>query len=283
MIVGLAALGLALAPGAPTGPLPAPAATDPWPARLATALIPCFYAYGGYQMTMNLGADLRDAGRRFPIAITAGMALVVALYLLLDAAYVRVLGTPALAGSQLAAAALARAVLGPVGGTVVSVAVFLSAAGFVNAGILQMPRSFHAMAADGVLPRAFLRVDPRSQVQQVALLAFGATMLVPAFTLGSFEKLLNYVMFTDALSIAVVASTIFVLRRRTAAAAGYAMPGYPLLPGLYLAALLLVAASVLATDPAMAAAGIAILALGWPLFVLGRRLNHPGRDGGARP
>ncbi|MBS0375379.1 MAG: APC family permease [Proteobacteria bacterium] len=283
MIVGLAALGLALAPPAPAAATPVTATTGAWPARLATALIPCFYAYGGYQMTMNLGADLRDAGRRFPLAITAGMALVVGLYLLLDAAYVAVLGTPALAGSQLAAAALARAVLGPAGGTVVSIAVFLSAAGFVNAGILQMPRSFHAMAADGVLPRAFLRVDPRTQVQEVALLAFGATMLVPAFTLGSFEKLLNYVMFTDALSIAVVASTIFVLRHRAVNATGFAMPGYPLLPGLYLGALLLVAASVLATDPAMAVAGVVILALGWPLFVLGRRLNRPDAAGGQSP
>ena len=37
--------------------------------RLASALIPCFYAYGGYQLTMNLGADLKDARRRFPLAI----------------------------------------------------------------------------------------------------------------------------------------------------------------------------------------------------------------------
>jgi amino acid transporter len=74
----------------------------------------------------------------------------------------------------------------------------------VNATIIQMPRSFYAMAEDGVLPRAFLRVNPDTQVQEVGLLFFGATMLIPAFLLGSFEKLLNYVIFTDTLTLAVV-------------------------------------------------------------------------------
>ena len=182
--------------------------------RLAAALIPCFYAYGGYQLTMNLGADLRNAQRRFALAIAAGMVTVIALYLLLNYAYYAVLGTEGVAQSKLVAATLSRATFGSAGERVISVAVFLSAAGFVNAMILQMPRSLHAMAADGVLPRAFLRVNPRTQANEVGLLFVAATMLLPAFVLGSFEKLLNYVMFTDTLSIATVASTIFVLRRR---------------------------------------------------------------------
>ena len=63
MMVGLAVPALLLAGRAH---LPEPAATTPWEPRLASALVPCFYAYGGYQMTMNLGADLKEARRRFP-------------------------------------------------------------------------------------------------------------------------------------------------------------------------------------------------------------------------
>jgi APA family basic amino acid/polyamine antiporter len=139
-----------------------------------------------------------------------------------------------------------------------------------------MPRSFHAMAADGVLPRAFMRVNPQTQVLEVGLLFFGATMLVPAFLLGSFEKLLNYVMFTDTLSIALVASTIFILRRRAAGDGSFSVPGYPLLPAIYIVCLLGVAASVLVTQPRLALAGIAVLLAGWPLFRLGRRLSGTG-------
>jgi APA family basic amino acid/polyamine antiporter len=240
--------------------------------RLASALIPCFYAYGGYHLTMNLGADLKDARRRFPLAITAGMITVVGLYLLLNFAYQRVLGIGGVADSQLVAAALSRATFGPPGEVLISIAVFLSAAGFVNATIMQMPRSFYAMAQDGVLPRAFLRVNPDTQVQEVGLLFFGATMLLPAFVLGTFEKLVNYVIFTDTLTLAVVASTLFVLRRRRAGDGGYSMWGYPLLPALFVACLLAVAARVLSLEPSLALAAVVIWLTGWPLFRLGHRL-----------
>jgi basic amino acid/polyamine antiporter, APA family len=269
MIVGLAVLALLLAPRAHM--IEAVSTSSPV-LRLASALIPCFYAYGGYQLTMNLGADLKDARRRFPLAITAGMFTVVVLYLMLNFAYQRVLGMSGIAGSSLVAAALSRATFGPSGEILISTAVFLSAAGFVNATIIQMPRSFYAMAQDGVLPRAFLRVNPDTQVQEVGLLFFGATMLLPALLLGSFDKLLNYVIFTDTLTLAVVASTLFVLRRRRTGEGGFSMLGYPLLPALYIVCLLGVAARVFSLEPRLALTGIVILLTGWPLFRLGQKL-----------
>jgi len=270
MIVGLAVAALALAPKA-SGTSVVPAAA---PAGLAAALIPVFYAYGGYHMTMNLGADVKNARRRFPLAVTAGMLTVVGLYLVLNFAYVRTLGAGGVAESKLVAAALARASLGAAGERVVSALIFLSAAGFVNATVLQMPRSYYAMGEDGVLPRVFLRVDPRTQVSTAGLLLFGVTMLVPAFLLGSFEKLLNYVIFTDMLTLAVVSSTLFVLRRRGEGGTGtFRIPGFPVLPALYVLALVAVAAHVAVTEPRLALAGTAILVTGWPLFLLGRRLS----------
>ena len=280
MILGLAVLALLLAPHVHAHAAES-VASSAWAPRLTAALIPCFYAYGGYHLTMNLGADLKDARRRFPLAITAGMLTVVALYLLLNFAYQSVLGTSGIASSKLVAAALSRATFGPYGEALISVAVFLSAAGFVNATIIHMPRSFYAMAQDGVLPRAFLRVNPDTQVQEVGLLFFGATMLIPAFLLGSFEKLLNYVIFTDTLTLAVVASTLFVLRRRRAGEGGYTMLGYPLLPAFYILCLLGAAARVFTLEPSLALSGILVLLTGWPLFQLGRKLFGSQQSRGA--
>jgi len=240
--------------------------------RLATALVPCFYAYGGYHLTMNLGADLKNAQRRFPLAIGAGVLTVVALYLLLNLAYQRVLGTAGVAAAPLVAAALTGALFGPAGRAVVSVMVFLSAAGFVNATIVHMPRTFYAMAEDSALPAAFMRINPRTQAQEAGLAFFGLTMLVPALLLGSFAKLLDYVILVDTVTLAVVASTLFVLRRRAGSPAGFAMWGYPLLPAFYILCLLAVAVRVAALQPALALAGGAILLTGWPLFRFGRRL-----------
>ena len=123
---------------------------------------PVFYAYGGYQCAMNLArrrprAAAQPADRDHAAAWSSSWRSTSRS----TRRYERALGLDGVADSQLVAAALARATLGPVGETVVSLAIFLSAAGFVNATILQMPRSYYAMAEDGALPRAFLRVDPQ--------------------------------------------------------------------------------------------------------------------------
>jgi APA family basic amino acid/polyamine antiporter len=271
MIAALGLAALSVVAQAPVAPATTPAS---W-AGFASAAVAVFYTYGGYQGAMNLGGDVRDARRALPRAVIAGMLLVTALYLLLNGAYLGVLGIDGLRQSPLAAASLARATLGASGERLVSLAIFLSAAGFVNATILQVPRSYYAMAQDGVLPRAFLALDERTQVQPVGLAFFALTMLLPALLLGSFERLLNYVMFSDALMLLAVASTLVVLRRRTPIPEPgvFRASGYPWLPGLFMLAMLGVATRVLLTDTQPALIGLAILLAGGPLYALARRVN----------
>lgn len=271
MIVALGMTAFTLA--SPTE-APATALAPRAPAGLLTALLAVFYTCGGYQTTMNLAADVKEARRNLPRAVAGGMAIVVALYLFINLAYQHTLGLAGVAAAKLVAADVARAALGPAGEAAVAAAIFLSAAGFVNATILQVPRSYYAMAQDGALPRAFLRVNARTQVQELGLGFFGATMLLPALLLGSFEKLLNYVMFSDSLMMATVASTLFVLRRRgEGGAEAFRMPGYPLLPAVFTLCLLGIAAHVTLTEPRLALAGTAILLAGWPIFLLARRTS----------
>ena len=278
MMIGLGVTALLLATRAPpqAQALVAAAPLRPAGVRLLSALVPCFYAYGGYQLTMNLSADIKDAGRKLPLAIVAGMLAVVGLYLLLNVAYQQVLGTANLPTEKLVAASLARATFGRAGDAVISIAIFFSAAGFVNATILQMPRTFYAMADDGVLPGIFRRINPKTQVQEVGLIAFGLTMLVPAFFLNSFEKLLNYVIFTDNLTLATVASTLFVLHRRGVASNGFVMPGYPWLPAIYFVCLVATSMRVLVSEPRLALTGTLLFLTGAPLFWLGRGVTRAG-------
>jgi len=275
MILGLGAAALLLAEPAAARPLPATG--NLW-TRLVSAAVPVFYAYGGYQCAMNMAGDVREARRRLPLAITLGMAVVVSLYLLVNLAYVHVLGAAGVAESDLVAAAVARAAFGPAGERVVSLAIFLSAAGFVNAVTLHMPRSYYAMAQDGALPAVFLRITPRTQTQEAGLAFFGATMLIPALVLGSFEKLLNYVMFSDSLTLVTVASTIFVLRRRQAGegagGGAFRAPLYPLPPVVFMLCLFGVALRILVVETPLALGSIAIFLAGWPLFLLARRVSR---------
>lgn len=109
--------------------------------RLARALVPCFCAYGGCQLTMSPGGGPEERARRFPRAIAAGVLTVVVLYLPLKLACQHVLGMGTVADSPLVAAALTGALFGRAGRAVMCAVVFLSAAGFVNATLVHMPRT----------------------------------------------------------------------------------------------------------------------------------------------
>lgn len=99
---------------------------------------------------------------------------------------------------------------------------------------------------------------------------FGLAMLVPALLLDSFATLLDDVILVDTVTLAVLASTLFVLRRGAGDAPGFIMWGFLVLPVFYCVCLLAVAVHVI--QPTLAVAGGVILLTGWPLFRFDRRL-----------
>jgi APA family basic amino acid/polyamine antiporter len=171
---------------------------------------------------------------------------------------------------------LARVVFGGHGQTVISIAIFLSAMGFLNVTLMTIPRAYYAMAADGTIPKCFMQVNPDTQSQGFTLLFFGGIILLSIFLLGTFERLMNYVMLFDSINIALVASTVFVLRaRRTGEAEGcYRAPLFPLLPALFILTLLMITVHVVLAQPGSVWVGLLFLAGGYPLFLLLRRFSR---------
>ncbi len=249
---------------------------NPWWLALGLGFISVFFSYGGYQQTINLGADLKDSSRNLPRAVIYGMLIVISCYLLVNLAYWRVLGLPGMSSASLVAAETARVVFGEAGYRFVSIAIFLSALGFLNAILMQLPRACLAMAEDRTLPAFFRKVNPRTQVQEYGLLFLGGFILLSLGFLRTFENIVNYVMFLDSLGIAVVASTIFVLRRKARKSStpydGFRLPFYPVLPAIFIFFLLSITVSVLTSKPQQALLGSIFLLAGIPLFLIMRRL-----------
>ncbi len=186
------------------------------------SLISVFFTYGGYQQTINFGADVREPQKNIPRAILTGMAIILILYLCINYAYVSVLGFNGVQSSPLLAADLAKAFFGEIGSRITSLTIFISVCGFLNVSIMSNPRVYYAMAEDKVLPSIFQRVNERTQAQEFALCFFALLILASFFLLGTFEKIVNYVMFIDTISLASLASCIFILRKRAAEGEGYA-------------------------------------------------------------
>jgi APA family basic amino acid/polyamine antiporter len=140
------------------------------------------------------------------------------------------------------------------------------------------------MAEDRTLPPAFKKVNPRTQTQEFGLAFLGGLILLSLFLLGTFENIINYVMFLDTITIALVASTLFVLRRKARRSgrphAGFRVPLYPLLPLVFIAFELMIAFNVLLNKPREAVASAIFFAAGFPVFLLMRRWNRkrPGEE-----
>ena len=245
---------------------------------LGVSLIAVFFTYGGYQNTINFGADIQQPARNIPRAIFAGVGIVIVLYITINFAYCSVLGFEKVQQSKLLAAELAGSFFGPWGYTLACLAIFISVLGFINTSLMSNPRIYYAMAEDKIVPSHFMRLNQKTMTQEFGLTFFVALMLISLFLLGTFDKIVNYVMFIDSLSLVSAAGTIFIFRKR-AKESGVQTPGdvfqlrfYPWVPILFMLVLFIVMINVVTSDAQAAMFGIIIFLAGYPLYLLLRRV-----------
>ena len=252
---------------------------------LGYALIPVLFAYGGWQFANNVASEIVEPERTIPRAMTIGMFVVVAVYVLANVAYLKALGPSGLATSLAPAADTMRAAIGPVGGALMAAGVVVSTIGFVNTGILSAPRMLQAMSADGLFFRFAAKLHPRYRTPAggIVIQAVWAIALVLS---GTYGQLLDYVVFGDWIFFGLIVATIFGYRRRDAASPyeppkTYRAPGYPLLPALFVITAAFVVASAIWSNPRNAMLGVVLIALGIPAFLFWRRQSTAEARAGA--
>ena len=137
---------------------------------------------------------------------------------------------------------------------------------------MSSPRIYFAMAEDKILPPIFMKLNTKTQVQEFSLTLFCVFILLTLFFANSFQKLLEYVMFFDSISLIAAASAIFVLRHRAKKIGEpkdiYKIIGYPYLPILYVLIYMVVNISVLVANPIAATWGFVLFISGFPLYYL---------------
>jgi len=151
-----------------------------------------------------------------------------------------------------------RRVIGPLGGAFMAAGIMVSTIGFVNSGILSAPRMLQAMAGDGLFFRFASRLHPRYHTPTggIVIQAVWAITLVLS---GTYGQLLDYVVFGDWIFFGLIVATLFGYRRRDRAGLSetgetYRVPGYPLLPALFVAVAAFVVVSAIWSNPRAASA-----------------------------
>jgi APA family basic amino acid/polyamine antiporter len=178
------------------------------------------FAYGGWQQSLWLGGEMRDAARTLPKAILIGVAIVVAVYLAANWAYLHLLGFEGVRGAK-ALAADAVSVWSPgLGRRLAAAGVAVSAFGVLNAQLLSGPRLTWAMARDGLFFSPFARLSARflTPAAAIGLLGGLATVLTLGLGLARTDQLTTGVVVVDGVFFALTGLALPVLQRREPAA-----------------------------------------------------------------
>lgn len=237
------------------------------------AMVPVLFAYGGWQTTNFVAAELKNPRRDLPRGLLLGVAAVALLYVSVNLVCLRALTPAQLALSHTPASAVMNAAMGKVGGTIIACGIAISTIGFLSQGILTAPRVYFAMAEDRVFFRSVAWVHPVTRVPVVAIALQSVWTMVIMLT-GRYEQILSYVVVMDWVFFGLSAGCLFIFRRRHVGKAHLTVPGHPWSTAVFCLICALVVINTIIRFPTNTAIAIAILFSGIPMFYLWRRMNR---------
>ena len=238
-------------------------------AAFGLALVSVLWAFDGWADLSFVAGEVADPRRVLPRAIIGGTLAVIVVYFLANVAYLAVLPVSAIRASPLVAAEVAERSVGAWGAVFVSATVVVSTFGTLNATLLTAPRIFFAMASDGLLLRPVAKVHPKYGTPYVAV-ALAAGLGVAFVLLRTFDQLADAFVTAIVPFYALGVASVFVLRRRAGYDPPFRVPGYPVVPALFVLATVMLLVNAVA-DPSTRWATLAVFGvvlLGIPVYAL---------------
>jgi basic amino acid/polyamine antiporter, APA family len=277
-LVGLTLLAFTGGTGNPANlGLVAPGSTVTFSLML-TALIKVMWTYDGWSNLSFIGGEVKDPGRNLPRALILGTAAIVAVYLVVNAAYLYLLPVTEMAASTRVAADAAMRIplLGAAGAAIIAGVVMVSCFGAVNGSIMTGPRIFFALSDRGLFFPVLARVSPRFQTPSVSI--WVAAGLGVAYVLqNTFAQLADRFILGTWPFYALAVAAVFVLRKRQPdLPRPYRTWGYPVVPAVFLLGALLMVGNALVSNWADNAVTFGIILTGVPVYWLYRRFMKPG-------
>lgn len=236
-----------------------------------TALLAAFWAYEGWNTLGFIGGEIKNPHRNLPLALFAGMMIIIGAYLIVNFTYLYVLPIDQMvdvhrAQNDIAGVAVVRHFAGDTGAMLISIIIAITTLGCTNATILMPPRVYYAMAKDGLFFSRAAEIHPKYNTPNPALWMQGlwACLLVLS---GSFDQLTDMLIFAAFFFYGATALGVFIMRRREPEAERpYKVWGYPVVPALFVlfcAALIVITCT---THPREAGLGVVLMLTGVPFY-----------------
>ncbi|MEO8091021.1 MAG: APC family permease [Gemmatimonadales bacterium] len=236
---------------------------------LATAILLALqlviYTYDGWTGPLYFGEETRNPGRDIPRSMVLGVLLVILIYVLVNVAFVRVLGVTRMAGDPFVAASAGKALFGARGDLVIRLIVLISILGGMNACALMAARVLLAMSRDRLLPSALETVNPGGtpSVAHWTSIGVAAGLIVT----GTVESVLALCAFFFVVNYTLSFISVFALRRKEPdTPRPWRVPGFPYTTGVALVGSLAFLAGSVVTDWDHSWKSMVLLGLSYPVY-----------------
>jgi amino acid transporter len=135
----------------------------------------------------------------------------------------------------------------------------------VNSDLLGAPRIFYAAAEDGLFFKTLGRVHPTYRTPYISII-FSALLGIVFVLTGTFEQIADTFVLAVWPFYGLAVAGLYRLRRRTDLARPYRVPGYPIVPAIFIAACVYLVASALVGDPLWTSMVLGIVLTGVPVY-----------------
>ncbi len=243
------------------------------------ALFAALWAYSGWQFLPMAASEVQQPERNLPRAIIGGTLLVLAVYLLVNIAYLYALpfwevassNSTAYPDAPSVAAKTVQTFLGAKAAPIAALIFLVSSVGALNGTILARARVPYAAARDGLFFESFGRLNPRTRVPVISIVLVSAWAALLAAS-GTFDQLTNMAVLSYAIFWTPVVFAVIVLRRRMPGVhRPYRVGCYPFVPLAFVVVMIWIVINAFVTRPAESAATLILILLGLPAYPLFRR------------
>ena len=232
-------------------------------------LVAILFAYDGWINVGAIAGEMKDPGKDLPKAIIGGLSLVMAVYVVINLAYLWVLPADQLASVSSPASAVAEHLFGPMGGKFITVGILISLFGALNGYLLTGPRIVYTLGEQKNLTAALGKLS-KNGVPANATLAIAVLSCLYALS-GQFNLLTDLAIFAVWAFYTLTFIGVIKLRKdQPNLHRPYRVPLYPIVPMIAIACGVFVVVNQLflsgMTNTMISLGGLVITLLGLPVY-----------------
>jgi APA family basic amino acid/polyamine antiporter len=230
------------------------------------------YTYDGWNGPLYFGEETVNPGRGIPRSMVLGVLLVILIYVLVNVAFLRVLGINRMAGDPFVAASAGKLLFGDRGDLVIRLLVLISILSGMNACMLQAPRVLLAMSRDRLLPEAVQTVNSGGTPSVAHWITIA--VITGFIVSGTFSTVLALCAFFFVFNYTLAFLSVFALRRKEPdTPRPFRVPGFPYTTGVAVLGSLAFLGGSLVSDWSNSWKSVLLLALSYPVYrvVIARR------------